>query len=331
MKNKSLFIAVILIGIAFAVSSCKPSSNAKNTNQVQEYVVQRGNIMESIDVSGFLAAREDETVKALAAGLVTKVYISEGEMVKAGELIAEIEDDEYRLNYEKAKKAYEESLISGSESDKTVKKLEMEIARKNLERTKITSPLDGIVSEVYVKAGDIVGKGGKIARIVSRKLYIEAAVDEIDYGKIDIGNTALITFEALPDSRAFGRVSFISPVAKNSGGLVVFPIEIEIERGRNIEKLAPGMSCEISIIIAKLENVLKIPSDALIQRKGEHYVKVKSDEGIEERKVEVGYIGDFFAEITSGLKEGDIVIVERQTTLKKGSEIPRLMRRLPRR
>ena len=327
---KRLYIVIFIVVVIFLITSCGASTKQKSVNPVQEYTVQRGAIMESVDVSGFLVAKDDKTIKSYVSGVVKKVYVQEGDEVKRGDLIAELEDDEYRLSYEKAKKAYEEALISGSESDISIKKLELNIAKKKLDEAKIYAPFDGIIADVFVSDGDIVGNGAKIARVVSKKVYVQAAVDEIDYGKIKVGSNAIVSFEALPQSKAFGRVSFISPVAQNSGGLVVFPIKVEIERGKNIDKAAPGMSCDLSIVIAKLENVLKIPSDALIFNKGKYFVKVKNGEKVEEREVKVGYVGDFFAQVLSGLKEGDVIVIERQSAIKKTPNLQGLMRRIPR-
>ncbi len=332
---KKFYTVIFIILTVLLITSCNTSAKKETINPVQEYTVKRGPIVESIDVSGSIRAKDDITVKSHVSGIIKKVYVQEGDRVKKGDLIVEIEDDEYRLDYEKAKKAYEEVLISGSKSDIAIKKLEMDIAKKRLEETKIYAPFDGIVAEVYVDEGDVVGGNGtRIARVVSKDIYVEAAVDEVDYGKIEIGSRAVISFEALPEIKAMGQVSYISPVAVSNGGLVVFPIKVEIEKATNMEKLVPGMNCDISIIIANIKDALIIPSNALMPKEGKYYVKVKSGEKIEIKEVKVGYIGDFFAQVLSGLKEGDEIIIEKQFTLKntllnKGINYKGIMRRMP--
>jgi len=317
MKNRRSWVAfvavAILLLVAMGCNRAQEATQEEAQSTTYEYTVKKGPLIETVDVSGQVVTDESYDVKSLVSGIVKKVYVEEGAKVKTGDVLVELEDDDYQLNYLKALQNYELAKAEGSELLIKQRELELEITRRNLERTKIRSPIDGVVISVGVREGEPIGSGKVVAQIVNAdSVHVEGAVDEVDYGKLEIGQRAVVTFENLSNMRTIGTVSYISPVAQTSGGLTVFPIKVDIQKRPGMEKIVPGLSCDVSVMIVNKTDVITVPVNAISRNpEGGYVIKVRSGEKIEERPVEVGYVGDFVAEITSGLEEGEIVIIDR--------------------
>ena len=322
MKKITVSLALSLMIIALLAGCKVSSSDTRSTSSTTyEYVVRRGPLLETVDISGRVVADEEREVRTLVAGVVEKVFVEEGDRVKKGDELLELEDEMYRLNYLKALQNYENARAEGTRFLLEQRKLELEMARRELERTKIYAPIDGVVVTVNVDEGEPVNSGKVIVSIVSvDSIHVEGAIDEVDYGKIEIGQRAMVMFESLNLSVP-GTVSYISPVAHTSGGLNVFPLKVKIGKRRGMEKIVPGLSCDVKIIVVNKHDVLVIPVDALRKFGDEYFVRVKTDEGIEDRKISVGYIGDFVAEVISGLREGETLLIAKggQSGSAKGS------------
>jgi len=317
MRNRGSWVTFVAVAVLLLVTigcSKTQEANQKETQSTTyEYTVRKGPLIETVDVSGQVVTDESYEVKSLVSGIVKRVYVEEGVKVKTGDVLVELEDEDYQLNYLKALQNYELAKAEGSELLIKQRGLELEIARRNLERTKIRSPIDGVVVSAGVREGEPVGSGKVVAQIVNvDSVHVEGAVDEVDYGKLEIGQRAVITFENLSNVKTIGTVSYISPVAQTSGGLTIFPIKVDIQKRPGMEKIVPGLSCDVSVMIVNKTDVITVPVNAILRDpKGGYVIKVRSGEKIEERPVEVGYVGDFVAEITSGLEEGEIVIIDR--------------------
>ena len=182
------------------------------------------------------------------------------------------------------------------------------LARDRLEKTKLTSPLSGIVTRVRKEEGEMAGLGEPIISLMSISgLQIEVEVPEVDIGKVELGQRAEIGLDALPDEVFLGRVVKINPAEEIIQGVVYYKVTIDFEKSD--KRVKSGMTADIDIITRKKNNVLVVPARAVIDQNGKKMVRVLEAEGFETREVKTGIHGnDGEIEIISGLKEGERVI-----------------------
>jgi len=195
-------------------------------------------------------------------------------------------------------------------------------AQRQLDEATITAPFDGVVAQVLAEEGDIVPSPTlapqPVIRLINPDLLeLLIDVDEIDIPLVTLGQAAVVNVDALPDQEFSGKVTSIYPVPVEVGGVVLYKVRISLESpgGAGIKI---GMSASADIVAREHRGVLIVPSRAVTRNnQGQTIVKVQTDGEITERAVEVGLDDGLRAEITSGLAEGETVIVE--VKVKSGS------------
>jgi len=184
----------------------------------------------------------------------------------------------------------------------------------------IMAPFDGTVVSVDVKKNDVLSSQdysskGTIQLVDTTAIKFQGLVDEIDILKIKTGQKATISVDAVSDKIFPGTVSFISPYAStDTGSVVKFAVTILLEP-TDVE-LKGSLTATADIIIKNVENVLLLPISAITTTSAGSFVDfVNSATGqVEKRKVIVGSQNYQFAEILSGLNEGDEVVVQEKVT-----------------
>lgn len=198
-------------------------------------------------------------------------------------------------------------------------KIDLSLAEQRLKDTKVFSPIDGVVSERNVQSGQIISSGisnvggGTLVMVLSdlTRLFILASVDESDIGKVKLGQKVIITADAFPGKRFFGKIERIATKGSNISNVVTFEVKIEVQ-GRDKQLLKPEMTANVEIIVADKASVLIVPAEAVLRKKGDYIVRVKMDDGrLEERRVKVGISDGVVTEITEGLNQGDTVAFRR--------------------
>ena len=186
-------------------------------------------------------------------------------------------------------------------------------AQRELEQAKILAPFDGILTEINVSAGSRVAPRAIAAKIVDpTSAGIIAQVDEIDVSKISIGNTALISIDAFPESKIIARVSAISLVGRNQSGVVTYEVRLELLR-QSEAILREGMTIIADIQVQKIEDVLTIPLQAILAENGIRGVQIVTESYPQSeatfRSLEFGESNDRRVVIISGLEEGERILI----------------------
>jgi HlyD family secretion protein len=172
------------------------------------------------------------------------------------------------------------------------------------------APYDCIITKVSVESGDAVSSGKEMLTIMeSDKLITKVSVDEKDLKSIKLGQKADITLAAYPGVNYTGTITDISEVGNYSNGMTNFDVTITYD---DIKDIKVGMTTEVNIITDSRKNVVTIPLEAVSTVKDQKTVLVKGSDGNPVTKTIKTGIGDNSkVEVTEGLAEGDIVLIQR--------------------
>ena len=179
-----------------------------------------------------------------------------------------------------------------------------------INQSKIIAPFDGTVTDISAVNGEMVSSGDTAVRIdYLNNLVVKVSVSEVDINKIKIGQSAIVTFDALSEREYQGEVIYISDAGNNDSGVVEFSVTVKVLDADN--RVKPGFTAVASIITNDIENALLVPNGAVISRNGSSAViRVNTDGSTMAVAVEVGASSDSFTEILSDeIAEGDTLAV----------------------
>jgi RND family efflux transporter MFP subunit len=185
------------------------------------------------------------------------------------------------------------------------KKLEVQ-----LKNSEIRSPMEGLLTAIKTIDGELVADRAELFTISARKNYVRGEVDEEDVGEVKIGMEAVLQVYAFRTRQFSARVSAIQPAADPETQRYTIVLDLNDPP----ENLMAGMTGEMNIITGSHDNVLVVPSRAIMV---DQALIVKNGI-IRARTVKVGYRTLDFSEITSGLSEGDKVVLSDQDRLRPG-------------
>lgn len=258
----------------------------------------------SLQEKGYVAAMDVEAIQKeydiAKANLISA--ISSREMLKA-------KSDEI--------KAQEASVREARNS--------LALSRLNYEYSFVRSPISGVITSRPAKLGEGVQKGSVIAMVVStEQMYVEAFIDEADVAKVRIGQKVNITMDAYPGRVFAGEVYRVSPVVLG-GKQETRTFEVRVKFKEDVAVIRPGMSADIEIIVANIENVLIVPSQAVIERDGKRYVYTVKDSTARLINIETGRFNWNFTEVRAGIKQGEEIITNTDASgLRDGARVRRI-------
>ncbi len=190
----------------------------------------------------------------------------------------------------------------------------LEAAKSILDKTVITAPFDGVVLDVTTEVGEWISPsppGVPIPPVLDvidpHALYVSAPIDEADVARIRVGLPVRLTLDAFRGQSFKGKLSYVSSfVETRQEQNRTLRVEAVFEETQLPENLLPGLSADIEVILDARENVLRIPTYALLEN---NRVLVVAGDRLVERKVTTGLHNWSFTEITSGLAAGEQVVV----------------------
>ena len=250
------------------------------------------------------------TVYASGSGTVNGFSKLAGSTVTKGETLCTIESEANRSQLQTARLSVESAQLSAG------------TAAGNLDDYNITSPISGTVIEKNFKAGDKVDgvSSGTLAVVYDLScLKMEMNVNELDIGKIRPGQLVEITADAVPGQTFTGTVERVSINGTTTNGFTTYPVTIRVEEYGDLK---PGMNISATILCDTAKNVLCVPVGAvergdtvLVPGEGalaEDGTAVADPSKLESRPVVLGRSDEAYIEITSGLEEGDTVLIQEQ-------------------
>jgi len=298
MKKKILIIVIAVIVVGAVGAFIFASSSASDvTFRIEK--VTRGDISLLVTATGTIYADTTVAVGTQVSGTISKIYVDFNSVVKEGQILATIDTtflaaqvqqseasleraiaqlNDAKRTLDRTKALFEKKLAAQADYDVALTAYETNLAQKkqaeaqlnsariNLKYATIKAPISGVVIDRKVDVGQTVAASFNTPTLFSianslRKMQVQANVDEADIGKIRLGQQVTFTVDAYPDERFTGKVKQIRLAPVTIQNVVNYTVIIEVPNPEL--KLMPGMTATVSILVAKKENVLRVPSSAL--------------------------------------------------------------------
>lgn len=321
-----LFFAIKKESASIAASKAAALSIEKPPVNTVTLLLSPSTIQDRINLPGSIKSWTDLELLAKISGSITEVMVTEGDNVKQGDLLARIEEADYRIALDRARAAYKfakaeferdssiyaKGMISTAELDtrKTsvqTSKADMEHAELQYSRCNIIAPMDGVIKQLDAKIGLRLAVGDPVAQILKiDKLKAVVGIPESDVNAIRQLDTVDLTIQALDGEIIRAKKHFISPSPETVARLYEMELEIDNADGR----ILPGMFVRADIIKKKVNNAIAIPFYSVISRNDEQYVFVEKDGVVEKRNVQLGIMEEWMVEITEGIAEGENLVIE---------------------
>ena len=201
-------------------------------------------------------------------------------------------------------------LSEGPDPDQvTIRETQLAIAQARLDSPLIEAPFDGIVSFLPTNVGDVINIGTQALQLDNlSELHLDVQISEVDIPLVAVGQTAELIFDAYFETPFTGEVTEISPVGTEIGGVVEYSVRIRMLDAD--ERIKPGMTAAVNIIVEEKEDVFVIPNDAIVSTDGQDQVYVKRNNNYESVPVTLGSYSDFYSEvIEADIEEGELIVL----------------------
>lgn len=276
-------ISSFLDSVAAGLSSA-PTSPTVSLTTLQSYqssiTTARTNVSASLSALNAAASGEQTAESALASAQ------SQYALKQAGALPTDIQA--------------QEAAVAAARAN-------VELATANLSKTVIRAPISGTVARNEAHLGETVAPGVPLITLNSDSLFqIETHISEADVSKITAGEKAQVHIDAYPDAIFSATVRSVDPAATMQDGIATYKTILQFED--NDARIKAGLTANVLLVSGTRENVLTIPTSAIITRGNDKYVIKKSGAGEELVKIAAGISSkDGNTEIQSGLTEGDMI------------------------
>src|SRR5690554_2585283 len=349
-KMKKIIPAVILIliigGIAFTLYGNKQEMaeqavEAMKTSQfipVNTEVVGKSRVEVNFTSNGTFIANQELKLQAEASGKVVKIFKRKGDFVKAGQLIAQLDDELLQSELAIAQVNYDQTIrdleryrnLSGTDAI-TKRQLEdiengsksaeaqLNMIKKRFSNTKITAPISGYINDDHIEIGSLVAPGMPIADIVNTQpLKLTVNVSESEIAQIAVDDEVTVKAGVFPDKEFKGRISFTA-----SKGDASLRYAVEISLDGETEDIKPGMYGYATFNYDKQEAVL-INRRALISGLKDPQVFVLEEGRARVKPIKIASMGQDQLVLLDGLQEGEKLITTGLINLKDGTAVAEL-------
>lgn len=330
MKIRSLCVSLLIVtALSGVLLGCgkKPS--------VQVVKATRSPIEASVSgvTSGTVRAEKVAELAFGTVGRVRELNVELGDKVKAGEVLAQVENEDLLSRLEVAKEELERSKRLSRDNAMSRSNLiqaqgTYDAAVTAYEKSLIRAPYDGIIAEVNLEVGQLSQITAVIPlaplRIIDvEPRYVRVEIDEVDLPKVRVGMPARIRILAVrrkPFSAVVRKVvPFISSVREQDR---TSEIELNVESDRVL--LPAGASADVEVITETKENVVTLVTKAILGRGDDRYVFRMDGNVLRKTPIKIGIFGYTISEVVSGLREGDeVAMPSDKVELKDGLAVER--------
>jgi RND family efflux transporter MFP subunit len=341
--------------VALASLGCSEEHAAEGALELPLVALQTVTLVDledRITAVGELVATHHTRIAAEVDGRVTELLLTEGEFVRAGQPLIELDPAKRRLKFSSAqaqvseaaasvdnverqlarqrelfgRKITSQSTLDDAETALRLAQAKLEAAEANLgvearalEESTVRAPFDGLVVERIVSLGEYVKLGEPLAELVSlHPIDVEFRVAEIDSGFVHSGQDVEVQVAPYPDRSFKATVTMVSPIIDPKTRTLRVKAALDNTQGL----LRPGLFARADLGLSIHKDVALVPSSAVLQRVDGPVVFVLAEEDhVERRVVELGSFREGEIEVISGLAAGDQILVNGQADLLDGQKV----------
>jgi membrane fusion protein (multidrug efflux system) len=341
------FLVIGLIGAitltAWVISYYRQDTVAKPANSsgepprgmpVEATQVRVGTVAQEVSAVGTLQANESVMIRSEIPGRVSAIHFSEGQYVAEGSLLLSIDAAEYmaqveqisatlelnELNFERAKRLYEEKLMSQQAYDELATRVKesranLTLAKARLDKTKIRAPFSGRVGLRQVSPGDYLQPGQNIVNLEDLDpVKVDFRIPETYLGQVKTSQMVHIRVDAYPDKAFTGKIYAIDPRIDETSRTILLRARISNQDG----SLRPGMFARVSVVLREHAGAVLIPEEAIVPMGEARFVFRIVEGKAALTRVETGLRLEGEVEIVKGLGPGDVVVTGGQIKLQDG-------------
>lgn len=293
MRLKKLIIILLIFIVMGIVIFLKFKNSKPDSMVVREIIPVMGSIQKIVSTTGTVLPKNRLELKPPVNGRIESVEVKEGEKVKSGQTLAWMSSTERAALLDAARGQGEEVLKYWQDVYKAIP---------------LVSPIEGEVIVATTQPGQTVTTSDAVI-VLSDHLIVRAQVDETDIGKVRIGQKAVLSLDAYPETKIPSSVEHIYYESETVNNVTIYKADLLPE---NVPLFfRSGMNASVDFIESSKEGVLLIPEEAVQKEKEEHYVFVRQANG-EPRKqiVQLGVSDDKNVEIISGIGKDDVVVLK---------------------
>jgi membrane fusion protein (multidrug efflux system) len=353
LKNlPGLFFILILLGAALMIGQRVADQKAAHEEELKNAAVVENpptNVValelrptilrDKITLPGIVEPWRKLALMSKIGGSIEEFFIQEGDHVKQGQLIARLENEDYRIALNSAKAAYAlakadydrnktlrkkgistQANLDEQQSKLSQSKAAVENAELALSRCRITAPISGIISELNGEVGMVVNQmmPQPIAEILQiDRVKAVVAIPEADVNAVRQLKQVGVEIRSLDNALFQAQVHFLAPAPQTPA----HAYRLELALDNPDEKILPGMFLQANIVKQSKEDIVAIPLYTVISRNDEHFVYVVADGIARKRPVETGFTEGWQILIRSGLNLGEKVIIQGHRTVEDGQKI----------
>ncbi len=343
-----------LLGLALLASACG-SQREGEALAAPPVAVARGavvELMDRIEATGQLIARDQARIAAEVAGRVTEILADEGSAVVAGEAVLRIDPERRELELanvrarrvevqagvrererelRRVRQLHKRQVASRAQLEQAETELELSrarlaaaeaqlgVAERALRDASVSAPFAGLIARRLVSVGEFVSVGQELFELVALDpIDVEFHLAEVDSSRVQIGNRVEVRVAPYPDEVFQARVGVISPTIDPRTRTLRVKAALENVDGR----LRPGLFARADLGVSHRQGVALVPEEAILQRAdGAVVFRLIPDSRVERRVIESGRHRDGKVEVLKGLSGEHVVVVRGHTGLVDGARV----------
>jgi membrane fusion protein (multidrug efflux system) len=326
--------AAVIISVC-GLAQAQDSKSA--TVPVEAAKVTAAPLSEQVTAIGTLLSDEAVTVSSEIPGRLKEIHFQEGQPVEKGAPLFTLDDSVYRAQLDDAEAKlklaeqtnqrtstlFSNKYATAQSADEATSNLAVstaatELARVQLEKTRIVAPFSGIVGLRHVSVGEYITAGQALVNLEAiDPVKADFRVPEKFLPAIRVGQTIRIKVDAFPDASFEGKVYAIDPKLDVSGRSLLVRALVP----NNDQLLRPGLFARVTVLLQLKEDALTVPEQAIVPQGDSQFVYKIVDGKVKLTKVVTGTRREGRVEIVEGLTVGDEVVTAGQLKIRDGSAV----------